>query len=125
MVGDGVVVACSNQGTSISPSAVLELNYTKTLNVYAIFTTGVLESLDAPNTSHHFDPIFLVAYRESPYYEYTQIAEAESSCSSVGKKKNCLGLIISSLVLDLKLSWKVHLDWNPEEGQVLVTISCS
>ncbi|XP_020105814.1 uncharacterized protein LOC109722259 [Ananas comosus] len=88
MVGSGL--GRSMEGNSLSLAAVFKLNYSKASNLSTSFITGSLVSIDAPDSSNHFDPLSVVAYTEENY-EYTHIAAAENSCSRYDVREESLG----------------------------------
>ncbi|KAG0485977.1 hypothetical protein HPP92_010056 [Vanilla planifolia] len=80
MVGRGTVP--SKEGTSIDLSVVFKLKHPSAANITSSVVSGILESLDSVESPKYFDKILVMGYAQTKY-EFTKVAEAQSSCSSL------------------------------------------
>lgn len=80
MVGAGT--GRSKEGFSLNLSAVFKLNYPSTSNITSSVVSGILESLESAGSPNFFAPITVLAYAQRKYV-YTQVSQAQSSCSGL------------------------------------------
>ncbi|KAG1367885.1 putative alanine racemase [Cocos nucifera] len=101
------------EGKLLSITAIFKLNYPKISNISSSLVSGTLESLDADNSSNHFDPISVIAYAQNKY-EFTQISPAQKSCSRVNDLEESLGLDSGSICLNLQryLRWPFEMEYG-------------
>ncbi|XP_010917905.1 uncharacterized protein [Elaeis guineensis] len=99
MVGTGY--GRFREGKFLYITAVFKLNYPKSSHISSSLVSGTLESLDAEGSSSHFDPISVIGYAQNKY-EFTQISQAQKSCSRVNDQEESLGFDSGSICPNLQ-----------------------